>query len=266
MRIESSRSGSEQVGDNDRDQDRVDPQSLATASLRNPTDALNLLALAADVDRKTKSKKKDSRANGHDGSSKPSPTMTDGTNAYSPDSQIDDNSLITCEIFSPSKKQEDTRRRHIHKAPGPPSLQEYALIRSKILSPGMLAQLVKLFFAHAHAVFPMIPYHRIPHCTVELAQFASEEPALLTAIVVAVSRQEKMTEAHERSWEYMQTLINELILGKIGSVGTVEALLLLSENLPRRREPATEDEEHRMAWMLVGMAVRTGWVLICYWD
>lgn len=122
----------------------------------------------------------------------------------------------------------------------------------------MLAQLVKLFFARAHAVFPMVPYHRIPQCSVELAHFAAEEPALLTVIVVIVSRQEKMTEAHERSWEYMQSLINELILGKIGSVGTVEAMLLLSENLPRRTEPATEDEEHRMAWMLVGMAVRTG--------
>lgn len=56
-------------------------------------------------------------------------------------------------------------------------------------------------------------------------------------------------------------------------MGAVEALLLLSgkfrfipfafciadlyigfaENLPRRQEPASEDEEHRMSWMLVGM-------------
>lgn len=34
-----------------------------------------------------------------------------------------------------------------------------------------------------------------------------------------------------------------------------------SENLPRRSEPATEDEEHRMSWMLVGMAVRLGYML-----
>lgn len=33
------------------------------------------------------------------------------------------------------------------------------------------------------------------------------------------------------------------------------------ENLPRRSEPATEDEEHRMSWMLVGMAVRLGYML-----
>lgn len=252
MRLDSG-SGSEQVGDNDRDQDRVDPQSLAAASLRNPTDALNLLALAADVDRKTKTKK-DTRSNGYENSSKPSPTMTDGAAEYGPDSQVDDGSVISCDVFAHADKM----RQHVHKAPGPPPLQEYALIKSKILSQKMLAQLVKLFFAQAHAVFPMVPYHRIPQCTVELARFAAEEPALLTVIVVIVSRQEKMTEAHERSWEYMQTLINELILGKIGSVGTVEALLLLSENLPRRTEPATEDEEHRMAWMLVGMAVRTG--------
>ena len=65
------------------------------------------------------------------------------------------------------------------------------------------------------------------------------------------------------------------MLGKAGSLGAVEALLLLSgkyqtppststtsaltylaiakENLPRRGTPVNEDEEHRMAWMLVGM-------------
>ena len=31
--------------------------------------------------------------------------------------------------------------------------------------------------------------------------------------------------------------------------------------MPQRQEPATEDEEHRMGWMLVGMAVRIGYML-----
>ena len=38
-------------------------------------------------------------------------------------------------------------------------------------------------------------------------------------------------------------------------------LIVGIENLPRRSEPATEDEEHRMSWMLVGMAVRLGYML-----
>ena len=37
--------------------------------------------------------------------------------------------------------------------------------------------------------------------------------------------------------------------------------IFLLENLPRRQEAATEDEEHRMGWMLVGMAVRIGYML-----
>ncbi|KAL5480780.1 hypothetical protein ACEPAI_9720 [Sanghuangporus weigelae] len=250
MRLDAASSASENAGD----RDRVDPQSLAAASLRNPTDALNLLALAADVDRKTKAKR---RASVSEANTMDSPKHAhDGT--------------INADLARGSKfKKEDSTSSsceghthlHTHRMSTPPSLNTYALVRDRVLSPATLKHLVEFYFSHAHAVFPMVPHHHIPRCSTELARFAAEEAPLLTAMVVIASRQEKMFDVHARSWEYMQTLINELILGKYASVGAVEALLLLSENLPRRTEAATEDDEHRMAWMLVGMAVRIGYML-----
>lgn len=56
-----------------------------------------------------------------------------------------------------------------------------------------------------------------------------------------------------------QTLINNIILGKNVGVGAVEALLLLSEYLPRQTDVVASKlnaEENRMSWMLVG-TVRT---------
>ncbi|KAI5118828.1 hypothetical protein M0805_009406 [Coniferiporia weirii] len=259
MRLDSC-SGSDNAGD----RDRLDPQSLAAASLRNPTDALNLLALAADVDRKNKAKRRDSRTSASETNTNSSPAHTHDGADLGVDLrlglQTDDGSLVPCDAYN-HPHYRHSQSNHVHRAPAPPSLGSYALLRVHALSPATLALLVQRFFARAHAVFPMVSHHRIPRCSVELARFAAEEEALLTAIVVIASRQEKMFDVHARSWEYMQTLINELILGKVGSVGTVEAMLLLSENLPRRPQPATEDEEHRMAWMLVGMAVRTGYML-----
>lgn len=56
---------------------------------------------------------------------------------------------------------------------------------------------------------------------------------------------------HERSWAFLQQLLSQLLLGQGASIGTVEALLLLSEWLPR--QPVTAEinaEENRFAWML----------------
>ncbi|KAH8107514.1 hypothetical protein DFH11DRAFT_1732247 [Phellopilus nigrolimitatus] len=252
------------------DRDRLDPQSLAAASLRNPTDALNLLALAADVDRKNKAKRRDSRAGiDHTGEvpSDGSPAH-DGASDYGLGLQTNDSTLLPCDAYHNHHHNSLHNYSNLNHNNGHPirfqplpTLGAYALVRARVLSPAELAHLVRHFFSGAHAVFPMVPHHRIPRCAVELARFAHEEEVLLTAIVVIAARQEKMFDVHARSWEYMQTLINEIILGKVVTVGAVEALLLLSENLPRRPEPATEDEEHRMGWMLVGMAVRIGYML-----
>lgn len=223
-RIDSSNSDPETT-DRERGHSGINPQSLAAASLRNPTDALNLLALAADVDRKTKSKSKH-RTGADDADD--SRSSLDG----SVDGDLDGR------VHKP--KVEDSESNHAH--PGSvhqhnsahhtahrePSLSTYALVRDGIVSISELSHLVKQFFEHAHAIFPMVSHYRIPREDAALARFASEEEPLLTAIVVIAARQEKMFDVHTRAWEYMQTLINELILGKSASLAAVEALLLLS--------------------------------------
>ena len=220
MRVDSANSDPETT-----DRGHINPQSLAAASLRNPTDALNLLALAADVDRKTKSKSKH----------RPSVSEVDESNgktAGSVDGEHDGRGHRP-KVEDQEEDHNHPNSIHLHNASHTvahrePSISTYALVKDGIVSRSTLSHLVKQFFEHAHAVFPMVSHHRIPREDAALARFASEEEPLLTAIVVVTSRHEKMFDVHTRAWEYMQTLINELILGKSASVAAVEALLLLS--------------------------------------
>lgn len=213
------------------DRGHINPQSLAAASLRNPTDALNLLALAADVDRKTKTK----------GKSKHRTSISDTEEgqailAGSADVEVEGRGRAKAidkerdRVHSGAARQHNAVGASLHRAP---SLDKYALVKDKVVTPETLSQLVNYFFHHAHAVFPMVSHHRIPRDELSLAKFANEEEPLLTAIVVVSARQEKLFEIHTRAWGYMQTLINELILGKSASVAAVEALLLLSGAYPR---------------------------------
>lgn len=95
----------------------------------------------------------------------------------------------------------------------------------------------------------------------------TDELHLTTVFVLIASRLDqggkRGYEIHDRSWEYMRELINDLVFGKDATVGAVEALLLLSENPPRQLAgsgSSSDDyaEENRMSWMIVGNAVRLG--------
>lgn len=62
----------------------------------------------------------------------------------------------------------------------------------------------------------------------------------------------------------MQELIAALVYGGSGSVEAVEALLILAEWVPRRPQSAPsigKGEEDHQAWMLIGTAVRLGYLL-----
>lgn len=188
----------------------LDPQSLAAASLRNPTDALNLLALAADVDRASKHK-------GKGGKSK-SKRRADGVPVEEDDGSAEEDDIDctppvagTCrstdsDCLSPkgAPPQRNPHHHRNHHPPSPPSLASYELIKQRVLSTMELTRLTSLFYSRVHVVFPMMPYHRIPRTEAELSRFAKEDTYLLTAIVVITSRQERMFGVHERSWNYMQ--------------------------------------------------------------
>ncbi len=122
------------------------------------------------------------------------------------------------------------------------------------------------------------------------------ERYLLTAIIIIASRHDqsqKMREIHDKSWEVMrvgyasyrriyaplfllvQEYMNDVFyLGLQPTVGLVEGLLLLAENLPRNPDLVSKLEkasgevkdgvhgaENRQSWMLTGMAIRTAYGL-----
>lgn len=124
----------------------------------------------------------------------------------------------------------------------------------------------------------MVPADRIPRTPTQLAEFARSERYLVTAMVIIASRHDHasgMREVHERSWAVMRGWISEIAcLGAPPTVGLVEALLLLAENLPRDPPVEAPDPVHaqgfgeevhgaenRQAWMLIGMAIRCAYGL-----
>ena len=220
MRLSSPSPHHSTSGTEDREEDRglnrLDPQSLAAASLRNPTDALNLLALAADVDRaskskskfKTKGKRRDSRTLGlgrvkvgDDG--RHGDAASSGSDSICLDLSLSSNGTMLSGNSNP--RHHHHRLHHQRAPPSLPSLSSCALVREKVLTCEQLVHLTGTFFSRAHAVFPMISFNRIPSANeTTLARFARDEVYLLTAIIVITSRQERILDVHERSWEYMQ--------------------------------------------------------------
>lgn len=108
--------------------------------------------------------------------------------------------------------------------------------------------------------------------------FAQNEKYLLATIIIISSRVEntpEMREIHERSWSVMRRWISKVqCLGEPPTIGLVESLLLLAENLPRTSceqmsddSTSTETEaieephgvENRQAWQMIGLAVRSAY-------
>ncbi|KAL8286374.1 hypothetical protein RQP46_004391 [Phenoliferia psychrophenolica] len=224
----------------------VDAETLATASLRNPVDALDLLVLAADEGgRETLEENGAGVENGHGGDA-------NGKNG---------GDATMSEASPGSRGKGTTDADAVKPLPPPPSLRDFPLVKKGVLTTRKLCELVDLFFSRCHFIFPVVPEYRVPRTEEQLAKFASEELHLMTVFIVIASRHDKNPKVHDKSWAYLQTLINEIILGKSVGVGAVEALLLLSEYLPRRQDVAASKvntEETNMAWML---AVRLGYML-----
>ena len=141
----------------------------------------------------------------------------------------------------------------------------------------------------------MVPSSRIPKSGEQFANFARDEPYLLTGIVIIASRNMQgpgMRSLHDSAWAVMRVSRTSLgrgllmqgwlgdiqCLGAPATVGLVESLLLLAENLPRspgrRTDSDDPDEVHayglgeelhgkenRQAWMLIGMAIRAAYGL-----
>ncbi|ANB15731.1 Aro80p [Sugiyamaella lignohabitans] len=149
----------------------------------------------------------------------------------------------------------------------PAQLSDVNLVRVGILSPTELKTYVSLFFNRYHHFMPIVPESKMPLNDQQLVQFALKEPILLCAMVVVATRYESIL-IHKACWKYFQLEISSLVWGGKPNTGIVEALLLISDNLPliTDADVSTEDEEihkyeERLSWNLVGLAIRNSYLM-----
>ncbi|GMK59278.1 hypothetical protein CspeluHIS016_0702930 [Cutaneotrichosporon spelunceum] len=160
------------------------------------------------------------------------------------------------------------------------SLNEFVLVRRGILDEHRLELLVQLFFQHHHPVLPIFQTVRIPHNKTQLAALAQDDPFLLSVIVCVASQHHAapgMREVHEKAYALVRgVLADYACAGWQPSIGFIEGVLILAENLPRERQSLTSAEfsgsamegqqglhgvENRRAWALTGTAIRAAYGL-----
>ena len=210
-------------------------------------------------------------------------------------------------------------------SPALSDITQFYLVEQGIIDPEQVHGLCRTFFDKHHHYFvsdqkgnliihskrrcqPLIPPNRIPRTTEEINAFAVEEPYLVTACIIIASKCQTSHSArriHEQTWNMMKVsprsrrklppliFVPQGILAEVNfqgtapTIGLVEGLLLIAENLPREKavtspangeeRPArkfplvstTSDEqkqvisgaENRQAWMLIGSAIRMAYGL-----
>ncbi|WRT70130.1 uncharacterized protein IL334_007124 [Kwoniella shivajii] len=162
-------------------------------------------------------------------------------------------------------------------------LQEFHLIKNRILDEYDLQDLVTTFFRDHHPSLPIFQTARIPRTREQLQDLASNDSFLLTCIVAVASRHpvdHKYREIHDRTWSILrETLADYSFAGLPGSVGFVEGVLLLAEHLPREKAtpprptslhmlagPGSEaagehGTDNRRSWSMTGLAIRAAYLL-----
>lgn len=119
---------------------------------------------------------------------------------------------------------------------------------------------------------------RIPRSNAQLALLCRTEPFLMSVLVAVASAHHPdagMKEIHERTWAVIRDAIEDYTFsGSATSVGFVEGVLLLAENLPREVSKRTSEllsggedsvglhgTENRRSWALTGLAIRAAYGL-----
>ncbi|WVO16705.1 hypothetical protein L204_104386 [Cryptococcus depauperatus] len=233
-----------------------DPSSIVVADMRNESDALQILALASGQ----AASREDDGIRVDEAKPHAIPQATRGTVPFEETTQSP-----VGRALSPRPEEK-----------GAKGLSQFPLVKMGILTKKQMFSLVNLFFKCHHHFFPIIPSAIIPRTMEQLATFGQNEKYLLTAFVIIASRVDNdpgMRIIHDRSWAVMRKWISKVqCLGEPPTVGLVESLLLLAENLPRfpkdslfndPTDSGTIEEPHgaenRQAWQMIGLAVRSAY-------
>ncbi|OAA38187.1 C6 transcription factor [Beauveria brongniartii RCEF 3172] len=123
------------------------------------------------------------------------------------------------------------------------------------------AALIQHYHENFHPFFPIV-YKSI--FDGHISEWIEKEPHVLTAVLTVASKEEPSWQrAHEACSRHMESLLSPLIYGGVTTVGAVEALLILAEWAPQPPHEISSigcGKEDYGAWMLVGVAIRLGYL------
>ncbi|KAI8634157.1 C6 transcription factor [Xylariaceae sp. FL1651] len=234
------------------DQDeRQSADECLLMQLRNPSDALQILARSSD-----------NIPYGRSNLRQPLSTARSTPNLH-----------INASVFGISVPTNITDK-HIsrnprHKGPYTAVLDDYDLIHKGLLRLDEVLELLLKFSQDYHPYCPIVPSYLLKPSVTENLQ--RSDYFLLTVILTIASRDSpKHYLTNRYCWDHTQHLLLEVLLAHPWSLTprTVEGILLLSEWLPHiqvkqtaSQMPKTLFSEDSTAWSLVGLAVRQGYLL-----
>lgn len=238
--------------------ERGDSSDVLSMDLRNPSDALHILALSGDQPQGRQSTSIPNEP------VDPNPEMQDGSSA-------------------PSSCQ--PQQSHYHSQTTASIFNDYELVQRGLLRPSVVAELlfksVVNFFSCGWHKLTSLRYSRYyhPYCPIApshllssswTAEIQKSDYFLLTAILTIASRDDPHHSLiHRYCWDHTQRLLVDVLLAHpwTQTPRTVEGLLILAEWLPHIQ---TQDEafdgpknlfsEDRTTWSLIGLAVRQGYL------
>ncbi|OCF61630.1 hypothetical protein L486_01287 [Kwoniella mangroviensis CBS 10435] len=234
----------------------ADPSSIVVADMQNESDALQILALAS-------------------GQAATKESIVGGRGKRNQEIYMHEKSGQATTVNNISDFKRFYERRRSDQAP---VLENFPLIKLGVLSAEQAIRLVDRYFRYYHHLTPICPSAVIPKCKDDLAVFAHKERYTITTFIIIASRLDDTPgsrEIHDKAWAIMRGWISDVqSLGAPPTIGLVESLLLLAENLPRspplvtpielnptgaREEP--HGDENRQGWQLIGLAVRSAYEL-----
>ncbi|KAJ5259387.1 hypothetical protein N7478_012368 [Penicillium angulare] len=224
--------------DDGRSVSRNDSGDLLAMELRNPSDALHILAFSGDQPPAR-----------HSSKSPNAPTdpvvygSMDTTSSLSQQSQLHTQSTVT--IFD-----------------------DYELVQRGILRPSIVSELLLKYSRYYHPYCPIIPPYLLRSSSTVKIQ--KPDCFLLTSILTIASRDDPQHSLiHRYCWDHIQRLLVDVLLARswTQTPRTVEGLLILAEWLPHIEVQETNSgtpknlfSEDRTAWSLLGLAVRHGYL------
>ncbi|WWC64751.1 uncharacterized protein I303_107362 [Kwoniella dejecticola CBS 10117] len=234
----------------------ADPSSIVVADMQNESDALQILALAS-------------------GQAATKESIVGGRGKRNQEIYLHEKSGQAATVTDISNFKQFYDRRKSDQAP---VLEDFPLIKLGVLTAEQAIRLVDRYFRYYHHLTPICPSAVVPTCKEELAVYASKERYSITTFIIIASRLDDAPgsrEIHDRAWKIMRGWIADVqTLGSPPTIGFVESILLLAENLPRtpplaspvelnaagaREEP--HGDENRQGWQLIGLAVRSAYEL-----